>query len=452
MKKIDAVKAAVIKAIDARKDDILALGDYFWKNPEAGYREYKTAAKATETLRSLGMAVREKLAVTGMRADLDGAKPGPTVAILGELDALLLPTHPECDPETGAVHACGHHAHVTAMLGAAMGLVDSGAMKSLSGRVSFIGTPAEECIEFEHRLQMMAEGKIQALGGKSELIRVGAFDDVDIAIMHHAGVRGYGVSDHNGFVMKTVRFKGKSCHAAGPGGGVNAFHAATLAVNALGMIRETFSRNRTIRVHGIMTSGGDVVNIIPDSCKMEYMLRADNMEEVKVVSRQFDNVMAGAATAVGTDVEIRTVCGYMPLKDDDALLELFKEAVKLIEPDWDKPVGRGFSMGSTDMGDVGCIMPVIHGSAPGMKGTGHGIDFTVDDPVRLYLNNAKLAALMVVDLLHGKAEKGREIADRREGKMTVQEYIDYADSFTSTQNVADVLETVIHPKTESETK
>ncbi|HOG51713.1 MAG TPA: amidohydrolase, partial [Lentisphaeria bacterium] len=69
MKKIEAVKAAVIKAIDARKDDILALGDYFWKNPEAGYREYKTAAKATETLRSLGMAVRENLAVTGMRAD-----------------------------------------------------------------------------------------------------------------------------------------------------------------------------------------------------------------------------------------------------------------------------------------------------------------------------------------------------------------------------------------------
>jgi hypothetical protein len=109
-------------------------------------------------------------------------------------------------------------------------------------------------------------------------------------------------------------------------------------------------------------------------------------------------------------------------------------------------------MGSTDMGDVGCIMPVIHGSTSGMKGTGHGITYTVDDPVRLYLNNAKLAALMVVELLYGKAERGRKVAARREGKMSIEEYIKYADSFTSTQNIADVLETVIHPKTENETK
>ncbi|MDD4098347.1 MAG: amidohydrolase [Lentisphaeria bacterium] len=447
MKKIDTVKAAVLKAIDARRDDILALGEFFWKNPEAGFREYKTSAKAVATLRSLGLSVQEKLALTGFRADLAGSSPGPTVAVLGELDALLLPTHPECDSSTGAVHACGHQAHITALLGVAFGLVESGAMASLAGRVSFIGTPAEECIEFEHRLQMMAAGKIQALGGKSELIRRGAFDGVDIAIMHHATTKGYGVNDHNGFVMKTVKFRGRSCHAAGPGNGVNAFHAATLAVNALGMIRETFSRNRTIRVHGIMTGGGDVVNIIPDSCKMEYMIRADKMEEIKVVSAQFDKVMAGAAVAVGAEVEIRTVCGYMPLADDEALFDLYKAAVKKVAPSWDKPVGRGFSMGSTDMGDVGYIMPAIHGAAPGMKGTGHGIDFTVDDPVKLYLGNAKLAALMVVDLLYGQAETGRKVAARRDGKMTVQEYIDYADSFTATRNAAGVLEAVIHPET-----
>ena len=136
----------------------------------------------------------------------------------------------------------------------------------------------------------------------------------------------------------------------------------------------------------------------------------------------------------------------MPLADDEALFEVYKGAVKLVEPGWDKPVGRGFSMGSTDMGDVGCIMPVIHGSAPGMKGTGHGTDFTVDDPVRLYLGNAKLAALMVVDLLYGKAETGRKVAARRDGKMSVQEYIDYADSFTATRNAAGVLLPVLRPK------
>lgn len=441
MKKLEQVKAEVLQAIDARRDDILALGEYFWRNPEIGYREYKTAARAVSTLRSMGLAVQDQMALTGFRADLAGAAgAGPCVAILGELDALALPTHPECDPATGAVHACGHHAHITALLGAAFGLAESGAMASMSGKVCFIGTPAEECIEFEHRLQMMAEGKISAIGGKCELIRCGAFDDVDISIMHHAGTKSYGVNDHNGFIMKTVRFSGRSCHASGPGNGVNAFHAATLAVNALGMIRETFSRNRTIRVHGIMTGGGDVVNIIPDQCKMEYMIRADNMEEIKVVSEQFDRAMAGAAVAVGAEVEVRTMCGYMPFSDDEALFDLYKAAVPLVAPGWDKPISRGFSMGSTDMGDVSCLMPVIHGSAPGMKGTGHGTNFTVDDPEKLYLGNAKLAALMVVDMLYDKAEIGNQVAARRTGKMTVEEYIKYADSFTNNRNTAEILQ------------
>src|SRR5207302_7985656 len=105
-------------------------------------------ALIAEHIRSLGLVAQTGLAVTGVKAILQGrGGPGPTVALLGELDALPVWDHPDHDPETGAVHACCHHAQVAAMFGAAAGLVDSGVLDSLSGRVALIAVPAEEYVE-----------------------------------------------------------------------------------------------------------------------------------------------------------------------------------------------------------------------------------------------------------------------------------------------------------------
>ena len=250
MRTLDEVKKAVSDAIERRADEIVAMGDYVWQNPEPGFKEFKTAKYANEKLKSLGLPLRENLAITGMRADLDSGRPGPTVALLGEMDSLIIPEHPECDKATGAVHSCGHNSHITAMVGAAMALTDAGVRDDISGKIAFIGTPAEECIEIDWRSQLMAEGRIGALGGKPELIREGVFDDVDLAIMNHIGGHDhYGSRDHNGFVCKSVTFHGRSCHAASPGSGVNAVHAATLAINALGLLNATFPDEA--RVHGI---------------------------------------------------------------------------------------------------------------------------------------------------------------------------------------------------------
>src|SRR3712207_955420 len=108
---------------------------------------------------------------------------------MGELDALAVPNNPQADPVTGAVHACGHNAQIASMLGAGMGLIASGVLQELAGRVVLFAVPAEEYIEIEYRLDLRQQGKIEFLGGKTELIKLGELDDVDMAMMVHVTPR-----------------------------------------------------------------------------------------------------------------------------------------------------------------------------------------------------------------------------------------------------------------------
>ena len=241
--------------------------------------------------------------------------------------------------------------------------------------------------------------------------------------MNHVGTgENYGAAGHNGFIVKNVIFHGKSCHAAWPARGVNALNAATLAQNAVAMLRETFTDSSSL-LHGIMSNGGDVVNIIPDNVRMEYMLRADSLDKIKHLSQLFDQAMLGAAMALGAQAEIITTPGYMTMENDEALGEVFRDAVHLLHPEAVVNINTGFSTGSTDMGDVSHIMPAIHASVPGTGGTGHGIDYHVADPEKAYIENAKILALMAVELLYGNADKGREIAARRGGCISQEQYL-----------------------------
>ena len=198
------LKAKVFAAIDANAERIIEIGETIWKNPEPGYREYKTAALTAGILNSLNLPTQEKLGLTGVRGDMTFSSEGPTIAMLGEMDSLILPTHPECDPETGAVHSCGHNASMAGMLGAAIGIAAAGISKELSGKIAFVAVPAEECIEIEKRLEMISQGKIASLGGKGELIRRGVFDDVALSFMLHSGG---GYAYHHCFYGKQFSLK-----------------------------------------------------------------------------------------------------------------------------------------------------------------------------------------------------------------------------------------------------
>ena len=111
------LKRRVCQAIDDRAGEIVNLAKTILENPEPGFRETKTAALVAGTFAQMGVPFRAGLAVTGIRADLIGGSAGPALAIMGELDSLIVNQHPHADQDTGAAHACGHHCQVAMMLG-----------------------------------------------------------------------------------------------------------------------------------------------------------------------------------------------------------------------------------------------------------------------------------------------------------------------------------------------
>src|SRR6202162_1086991 len=140
----DDVKRPVCEAIDRQSEKIIKVGETIRKNPELGFKEFKTARLVEETMREIGLEPKGGLALTGVRGVACGTKDGPTFALLGELDGLVVAGHPVADPQTGAAHACGHNAQIAGLLGAAMGLLDAKAFEDLAGRVVFFAVPAEE--------------------------------------------------------------------------------------------------------------------------------------------------------------------------------------------------------------------------------------------------------------------------------------------------------------------
>jgi amidohydrolase len=424
----DDVKRAVCQAIDDNGERIVALGESIRRNPELGFKEFKTARLVEETLGNLGLTARTGLAVTGVRADARGARPGPTFALLGELDGLVVAGHPVADPETGAAHACGHNAQIAGLLGAAMGLLGAHALDHLAGRVVFFAVPAEEYGDVEWRVQQSRAGKLEFLGGKPELLRLGHFDDVDLAMMIHTTPqpemkRAGLAASNNGCIVKTVRYVGRASHAGGaPHMGINALYAANVGLSAINAIRETFRDDDSIRVHPIITHGGSQVNVIPAEVRIETYVRGKTVKAILDANKKVDRAFRAGALALGAQVEIETLPGYLPLFNHAEMAQLFKaNAVAVLGAD--QVTEAGHRSGSTDMGDISHVMPTLHPYMGGASGSGHGADFAIADPKLAYIEPAKQLALMAVDLLWGDAEAARGILKGWKPRMTKEEYL-----------------------------
>ncbi len=416
------LKARVCEEIDRHREEVMDFGTDIWNHPEPGYREMRTAEKAAERLEKLDLKVKRGLAVTGFRADMETGKEGPTVALLGEMDALILPAHPAADPVTGAVHACGHNSHITSLVGAAIGLSAAGVLDSCSGRIALVGVPAEETLDPDFVKGLRAEGKIHFDCGKPELIRCGVFDDVDLALMNHAG-GDFSVNDFNGYLRKEITFHGKSSHAALPQEGINAMSAANLAQHALALTKDRWTADPYVRVHGLLTHAGDAVNVVPDRVTLSYMLRGGSAEMLAMLSRLFDRAFNGAAYAMETSCEIETRHGSSPLKNSDALCELFRRCVSELVPGARISIKQNYQPGCTDMGDLSRIVPSLHGYYPGCEGACHSTDFRIGNPEQAYLLSSKLLACMALELLAGDAETGRRIAMEKKEKLPIPEYL-----------------------------
>jgi len=432
----EELKRSAAEIIDSKADELVALAKTILAHPEPGFREVKTAKLVAEQFGALGLQPRSGLAVTGVRADASGTAPGPTLAILGELDSLIVADHPHADLETNAAHACGHHCQIGIMLGAAAALTNPNVLNSLSGRLAFMAVPAEEYIEIEYRDGLRRDGKIEFLGGKPELVRLGEFDDIHLAMMLHTTSnpveKQMCISNtNNGTVAKRIQFIGRASHAGGaPHLGINALNAATMALTAINFNRETFRDEDSIRVHPIITKGGEAVSAVPADVRMETFVRGRTLEALMDANTKVDRALRAGAMAVGARVKIQTIPGYMPLQQNHGMADIFRaNATELVG---EENVGyvdhRG---GSTDMGDISHLMPVIHPYVGGATGLGHGATYMIEDYELAVIKGAKALAYTAIDLLADNASHGNTIAGGQRPDMSIPEYLKFMRDFAS---------------------
>ena len=424
----EELKQRANEEIDSRADEIISIAQTILKHPEPGFRETKTSQLVGSKLAELGIPFRAGLALTGIRVELIAGSAGPALAILGEMDSLIVNQHPFADAATGAAHACGHHCQIAMMFGALYALNQPDVLSALSGRLIFMAVPAEEYIEIEYRDGLRREGKIEFLGGKPELIRLGEFDDIDLAMMLHTtsnpAEKQLCISGtNNGTIAKKIQFIGKGSHAGGaPHLGINALNAATLALSAIHFNRETFRDEDTIRVHPIITKGGEAVSAVPSDVRMETFVRGRTMDAIMDANKKVDRALRAGAMAVGASVNIQTIPGYMPLDQDKNLSEVFQaNAESLVGTD---NVGYvAHRTGSTDMGDISQLMPAIHPYVGGASGLGHGADYVIEDYGLAVITAAKVLAGTAIDLMADGANSAGKIIAGHRPNMTIAEYL-----------------------------
>lgn len=431
----EELKAALCAAIEKRLEDIRAIGLSIAEEPELGYKEVKTSAKVQEAFDLLGIAYETGFGVTGVKARLAGAGHRRTVALLGELDAIVCREHPMSDPVTGAAHCCGHNVQIANLLAVAMAVKDVDAMKYLGGDLVLFAVPAEEYVEIEYRNKLREEKKIEFLGGKAQIIAEGGFDDVDMALQMHVDPATHPEGNFqvgntsNGFIGKLITYRGKAAHAAGaPDKGINALNACMMGVMGVNAIRETFREEDCVRFHPIINSGGDLVNVIPDYVKMESYVRASNLPAMKDVNARINRALRAGAMALGAECDIHDLAGYLPMKPDENFRAVLRaNAQKIFGAEF---VTEGeHAAGSTDMGDVSHLMPVVHPWVGCVSGVLHGANYRLTDEKTAFTKTPQVLASTIVDLLWDDAAEAERICAAHKPELTKAEYLEYMRSF-----------------------
>ncbi len=408
----NTLKETAERYLESISEEIYKVGENLMKMPELGYKEYQTSEFVYNELKSMIPNTESGIALTGVRAVLGGKKHNANICIIGELDAVISPEHPCADTSTGAAHACGHNIQLANMLACAKVLKNSGIMNYLDGDVTFLAVPAEEFIDTDYRNNLKKCGKISCFSGKQEMIKLGIFNNIDAAVMVHSQancpekqlfVGGGGL----GFVAKSIRFIGKEAHAGGaPFDGINALNAASAAMSMISFQRETFRDEDKIRVHSIITKGGDCVNTVPADVRMELYIRGATEAAIKDAESKVERALKGGAYGIGAEVEIKTLGGYAPLCQNKALSEIFAENAKGFVDE----ICFGVDMiGSTDMGDLCGIIPAIQPTIGGFCGGAHSKEFGCGDKHFTHIIPAKIIVNTIIDLLFDNAEKMTEI-------------------------------------------
>ncbi len=429
---ISQINNKILSAIQEGQEWIKGLANSIYQNAELGFCEQKSSILVCKAFKELQIEYQYPLALTGVKATLKGRNSNFNVCIIGELDAITSTEHP--DAKNGVVHACGHSAQIGAMLGAAYALQKSGVMQQLDGDVTFMAVPAEEFNEIEYRSELKKQGKIKYYSGKQQLIYEGAFDDIDMAIMLHAmgdepESKLYVRGNNLGFITKKLTFIGKAAHATAPDQAINALNAAALAILGIHSNRDTFREDERIRIHPIITKGGDVVNTVPDKVELEMQVRGATNQAIAKANAVVNRVAEGACQMIGAQLAVEDIVGYLPLCENEDITAIMENiANNLIGKE---NVVSGYTLvGSTDMGDISNIMPAVQASIGGFVGGLHSKDFKIANEDTAILLPAKLMALTAVELLFDGAKKAQIVKENFIPNFTKEEYLKYLEGET----------------------
>jgi amidohydrolase len=319
------------RAVDALRPALVSLADRLHETPELAFQEHRAAAWLAESIEAEGVPVERSLGglATAFRAAVGSG--GPRIAILAEYDAL---------PEIG--HACGHNLIAAGALGAFLSLARvARAVGGLGGRVELIGTPAEE-----------------GGGGKVRLLEAGVFEGIDAAMMYHPYDRDLLMHPALATTKLSLSFRGAPAHAAiAPWDGQSALTACMETFRLIDSQRVHFRDG--VRVHGIITDGGQAVNIIVERAACVFQVRATTLPELERVRSIVERCARGAALAAGVELEVEEQMGYRSMQNNAVLARRFGAALEALgrrAAESDPSVGAG----STDMGDVSHAVPSIH--------------------------------------------------------------------------------------------
>jgi amidohydrolase len=395
-------KDKLLSIIEREKQSVIDVGNKIFRNPELGYKEVNTKETIKEFLKDINITKYEEYAITGMKYTI-GSGEGLHIGLLCDMDATPTFNHPLANKEDNAAHSCGHNAQMAIMMAVFRGIAKSNLLDEIDGKISLITAPAEEFVDFDYRLNLMKDGKIKAFSGKQNLLLEGAFDDIDLILSSHGnGLKGRVIETDistNGFVAKTATFLGKSAHAgAYPHLGKNALNAASLSLNAVALLRETFQDDHHVRFHPVITKGGTAVNTVPDEVVVETYVRASEVQAVFDADRKIDNAFIHCAKALGCECEINNIPGYLPSNYYSPLAKYIVDNAKLLVNE-DNIICGGKTFASDDLADISCFVPVIQIGFSGFCGGFHSHDFDIKDEEMAYITPAKLLSLTAYDML-----------------------------------------------------
>ena len=424
--------------LDKILPEMIELAQDIYCHPELGFREFDTRKKVIAKLDKYHISY-EDVAYTGIKATIDSGKKGPHIGLIAEFDAVPTLGHPYANEKQGnAAHTCGHYAQMGVMLAVFVAIKESRLLDDLCGKVSLLVTPAEEFCDMDYRKGLIKEGKLHYPSGKQEMIATGVFDDVDLMLSCHA--MGIDMlewdaeigSSLNGFIQKTAIYHGKATHAgANPEGGINSLNAVNLAMTGINFLRETFRAEDCIRVHYVLTEGGQTVNTIPSRTRLDMYIRAKHVDKIFEVESKVNNCLKAGAMAIGCDLEIIDTPGYFPLHQDENLTAFVRKHILKYTTDDRIACGtHGFASG--DMGDISTLKPIVEIGTAGFEGTLHGKDFKTADVNKAYVIPAHYFTDTIIDLLKDNGKNAYDIVKAYKPVFTKEQYVKRLDDLNKT--------------------